>query len=71
MAGVDTRAQEVKDKSLFLYLGQYLRYGIQPWHDVRRRHGIYTHARFDYIDYDAKSQWVGRGTKSALRYLDI
>ena len=29
---------------------------------------IYTHGRFD--DLDARSQWFGRGTNSALKYLD-
>ena len=28
------------------------------------------HARFDELELDAKSQWVGKGKKSALIYLD-
>ena len=31
------------------------------WHDGRRLDAIYTHARFDDFDLDAKSQWVGKG----------
>ena len=30
---------------------------------------LYAHARFDYLDQDARSQWVGEGTKSALHAL--
>ena len=40
-----------------LYLGQYLTksYGIQTLHDGRLVQGISAHARFDYIDLDARS----------------
>ena len=31
-------------------------------------HGIYAH--FDDLHLDAKSQWLGRGKKSTLNYLD-
>ena len=30
----------------------------------------YAHARLHEFDLDARSQWVGRGNKSALNYLD-
>ena len=30
----------------------------------------YAHARFDDLDLDAGSQWLGRGQNSALNYLD-
>ena len=45
------------------YLGQYLRYDIQTWHDGRLMNGIiYAHARsFRWPDFDARSQCVGRG----------
>ena len=33
-------------------------------------HGIYTHGRFADLDLDARSQWLGRRTNSALNYLD-
>ena len=28
------------------------------------------HARFDDLDLDARSQWVGKGKNSSLNYLD-
>ena len=28
------------------------------------------HARFDDLDLDTRSEWVGRGERSALNYLD-
>ena len=31
---------------------------------------IYTHDRFDDLDLDARSQWLSRGTNSALNDLD-
>ena len=34
------------------YLGQYLSYYVQPWHDGRLMHGIYAHARFDDLELD-------------------
>ena len=33
-------------------------------------HGIYTDGHFDDIDIDTRSQWLDRGTNSALNYLD-
>ena len=33
-------------------------------------HGIYAHAHFGDLDLDAKSQWNGKGKKSALNDLD-
>ena len=30
----------------------------------------YAEARFDDLDFDARSKWVGRGHNSALNYLD-
>ena len=30
-------------------------------------HGVCTHARFDDLDLDARSQWLGRGNISALK----
>ena len=39
-------------------------------HDGRHMHGTYAHARFDHLDLDARSQWVGKGRKSVLNYLD-
>ena len=38
--------------SILHYLGQYLSYCIQTWHDSRLRHGIYAHARFDDLELD-------------------
>ena len=32
---------------------------------------VYAHARSDDRDLDARSQWVIRGKKSELNYLDI
>ena len=45
------------------YLGQYLNYHIQTCHDRRLMDAIYAHARFDDLDPDARSQWVGKGKK--------
>ena len=54
---------------LYSYLGQYLINGIQTWHDGKLMHG-YAHARFDDLDLDAWSLWVGKVTKtSALHAL--
>ena len=39
---------------------------IQTWHDGPFMDALYAHARFDDIDLDARSQWVGKGKKSAL-----
>ena len=33
-------------------------------------HGIYNDGRFDDLDLDARPQGLGRGTNSALNYLD-
>ena len=30
---------------------------------------IYAHARFDDLDFNARSQWVGKGKTAALRAL--
>ena len=44
------------------YLGQYLSYYIQTWHDDGLMDAIY--ARVDDLgDLDARSQWVGKRTK--------
>ena len=43
------------------YLEQYLSYYIQPWYDGRLMDAIHAHVRFDSLDLDARSQWVGRG----------
>ena len=52
------------------YLGQYLMYYIQTWHDGILMDAIYAHARFDDLNLDARSQWVGKGKYSALNYFD-
>ena len=31
---------------------------------------LLSHTRFDDLDLDARPQWLGRGTHSALNYLD-
>ena len=31
---------------------------------------IYAHDRFDDLDLDARSDWVGKGKKSTLHYLN-
>ena len=33
-------------------------------------HIIYAHARFDDLDLDARSQWVGKRKKSPWNYID-
>ena len=33
-------------------------------------HGIHAHAHFDYLDLDARSQWVGEDKKIKLNYFD-
>ena len=44
--------------------------GIQTCHGGRlKMHGIHAHAPFDDLDLDARSQWVGKGKKSAVNYL--
>ena len=50
------------------YLGQYyVSYGIQTWNDGRLVHGIYyVHAHSDYLDLDARSQWLCRGEKKSI-----
>ena len=47
----------------------YVNYGVQTWHDSKLMHGIYAHDRVDDLDFDSRSQWLGRATKSALNYL--
>ena len=37
------------------YLGQYLSYYSQTWHDGWPIHGIYVHFRFDDLDLDSRS----------------
>ena len=37
------------------YVGQYLSYYIQTWHDSRFMDAIYAHARFDDLDLVARS----------------
>ena len=39
---------------------------IQTWHDGILMYALYAHVRFDDLDLDARSQWVGKGNKSAL-----
>ena len=36
----------------------------------RVMHGIYIQGHFDYLDLDARSQWLGRGNNSSWNYLD-
>ena len=44
------------------------------WHSTRHNgrlmHGRYVHALVDDLDLDARPQWIGKGNKSALNYLD-
>ena len=42
----------------------------QSWRVGRLMHRIYDHARVDDLDLDARSQWVSKGKKYALNYLD-
>ena len=50
-----------------IYLRQYVSYYIHTWHDGRLVDArYYDHARFDDLDLDARSQWIGKGKKSAL-----
>ena len=52
------------------YVGQYVSYYIQTWHDGRLIDATqYSHARFDDLDIDTRSQRVGKGKISALQYL--
>ena len=51
------------------YLGQYLSYYIQTCHDGRLMDAIYAHARFDDLDLDVTSQWVGKGKKNVSHAL--
>ena len=44
------------------YLGQYLSYYIQTWHDGKLMDAIYAH--FNDLDVDARSQWVGKGKEN-------
>ena len=58
-----------------LYLGHYLSYVTQSWHDGRLVHGIYAHARFDDLHLDPRSYWVSKGTHahihSGLAYANL
>ena len=47
----------------------FVSHHIQTWHDGRLMDAIYAHARFDDLDLDARSQWVGKGTISAFNAL--
>ena len=38
--------------------------------DLCIAHNNYAYARFDDLDRDARSQWLGRGNNSALNILD-
>ena len=52
------------------YLRTYLSSYIHTWHGGRLMDALYAHARFDDLDLDAASQWVGRkGKKLALHAL--
>ena len=51
------------------YLGQYLSFYIQAWHDSTLMDAVYVYSRFDDLDHDARSQWVGKGKISALNAL--
>ena len=41
------------------YIGQYLSYHVQAWHGSIPTHDMYDRARFDDLDLDARSHWVG------------
>ena len=49
----------------------FLSHDIQTWKDgtLISWHN-YTDVRFDDLDLDARSQWVGRGKQSALNYIE-
>ena len=53
------------------YLRQYESYYIQTWHDGRLMDARHAHAHFNDLDLDARSEWVGKGKKSALHALGI
>ena len=55
------------------YLGQYLSYDIQTWHDGRRMHGMYmhVHAFRDDLDLDARSQWIRRQSKNNNNQISV
>ena len=48
------------------YIGQYLSYYIQTWHDGRLVDVICAHARVDDLGLDARSQWGGKGKKISV-----
>ena len=48
------------------YLGQYLIYYTQTWHDGRIMHGIYAHARFDDLELDIDFENVCRTCPTCL-----
>ena len=47
------------------YLGQYLSYYIQTWHDCRLMDAMYAHSRSD--DLNGRWRWVGKGKISVLQ----
>ena len=46
------------------YLRQYFSYYIQTWHDGRRMHDIYGHARFDDLELDLDFENVCKSCSS-------
>ena len=48
------------------YLRQYFSYCIQTWNACRLMDARYAYARFDDLDLDARSQWVGKGNKISV-----
>ena len=52
------------------YLRQYISYYIRTWHGGRLVDTLYAHARFDDLDLDTRSQWIGEGKQSVLNYFD-
>ena len=53
------------------YLRQYLSYYFHTWHDGRHLDATHADDRFDDLDLDARSHWVGKGKKKlALNALD-
>ena len=60
--GTHTRVKSLEENGVTDYLGQYLSYYIQTWHEGRRMDAmLYAHARFHDLGLDARSQWVGKG----------
>ena len=53
------------------YLRQYLSYYIQTWHDHdddKLMDATYAHARFNDLDHDARSEWVGKGNGIGIEW---